>query len=320
MDDARTALQKVVAGDSKNFLAHFYYAMALSGTGPGVSAVISGYPRETADLMRAELKKTIALSPTYPEAYRLLAFVNLVTDDHIDETIELVKKALGFAANNEDMRFMLAQLLLRKQDFAAAKQLLDPIAASAPDQEVRRHAKTLLESITSYQAQVEEFKTRQNAAAVDEGGPVSNGEGSSNAGPAAPPLKRQSDKVHGASPGGGNDGQSKIDLEASGLGGFQNGMLQPGEGETSVRGQLITMQCGDRGAVLSVNDGTRTLKLSKAQFETIQFLSFRPDFNGEVICNNRNLPVDVVVIYRPSTGGRSDGEVIAVQFVPKEMK
>jgi hypothetical protein len=132
-------------------------------------------------------------------------------------------------------------------------------------------------------------------------------------------LKRRSDKVLGSSTPGDNDGSSKIDLEASGLGGFQNGMLQPGEGEKSIRGQLLTMQCGDKGAVLTVSDGTRTIKLSKAQFETIQFLSFRPDLNGEISCNNRNLPIDVVVIYRPSTGGRVEGEVISVQFVPKEM-
>jgi tetratricopeptide (TPR) repeat protein len=320
MDDARAALQKAVGGDSKNFLAHFYYAMALSGVGPGGSAGISDYPRETAELIRAELKKTITLSPTFPEAYRLLAHVNLVTGDQIEETISMVKTALGFAANNDDMRIVLAELYLRKEDFAAAKQVLEPIAANAPDEEDRARAKSILESVNRYLAQVEEFKARQNAALAEEEHPLSTEGGSSDTSPGAPRLKRRSDKVLGSSTSRDNDGKSKIDLEASGLGGFQNGVLQPGEGEKSFRGQLMTMQCGDRGAVLTVNDGTQTIKLSKAQFETIQFLSFRPDLNGEISCNNRNLPIDVVVIYRPSTGGRVAGEVISVQFVPKEMK
>jgi hypothetical protein len=176
-----------------------------------------------------------------------------------------------------------------------------------------------LESVNRYLAQVEEFKARQKEVLASEESPAGNG-GSTEANPAAPRLKRQADQNPDASNRGGENGQTQMYIEAPGSGLFHNGMLQPGEGEKSVRGQLIAMQCGDRGAVLTVNDGTRAFKLAKAKFETIQFLSFRPDFNGEISCDSRGLPVDVVVIYRPSTGGRVEGEVISVQFVPKEMK
>jgi hypothetical protein len=55
------------------------------------SQVVSEYLPETARRMRAEIKKAIELCPDYPELYGLLAFVNLVTNSHLDESIDLLK-------------------------------------------------------------------------------------------------------------------------------------------------------------------------------------------------------------------------------------
>ena len=77
-DQAKQYLQRAVAGDSKDYLAHYYYAYMLSREEMDEGGMVKAYQPEKANLMRAELKKAIALKPEYAESYHLLAFINLI--------------------------------------------------------------------------------------------------------------------------------------------------------------------------------------------------------------------------------------------------
>ena len=90
--EARQELERAVAANSQNYLAHYYYAFALSREGLNTGSLTSGYSPALAELMRAELRKAIELSPTFPESYSLLAFVNLVTGEQLDESIAMLKR------------------------------------------------------------------------------------------------------------------------------------------------------------------------------------------------------------------------------------
>src|SRR3979409_1362598 len=91
--DARQFLEKAVAGNSQNYLAHFYYAYALSGLSFERSQIVNSYAPEAAATMRTELRKAIALKPDFPESYALLGFINVVRNEEVDETIVLLKRA-----------------------------------------------------------------------------------------------------------------------------------------------------------------------------------------------------------------------------------
>lgn len=157
--EARPLLQKAVAASSQNYLAHYYYALALSMESMDAHNRVSGFTTEAANEMRAELKKAIKLAPTFPESYRLLAFVNLVRGEEIDESITLLKHGLALSPGKGEFSFLLAQLYLRKEDFKTARQILEPMSREGGgDPQLRANAQSLLESI----ARIEGQNNRQN--------------------------------------------------------------------------------------------------------------------------------------------------------------
>ena len=98
-----------------------------------------GFAPEIAAKMRAELKRAIELRPDFLESYSLLAFVNLVTETDVDETVEMMKRILARSPERDDFVFMLAQLYMRKEDFGAARKLIDRLSKSS-DLELRQRA------------------------------------------------------------------------------------------------------------------------------------------------------------------------------------
>lgn len=112
LDKAQASLERAIATDSRNFLAHYYYALVLSGAETGN---VTGYPADVATKIREHLQKAIALRPDYPESYKLMAFVSLVTGENVDEAIALVKRLLEVLPGRRDLINMLAQLYIRKQ-------------------------------------------------------------------------------------------------------------------------------------------------------------------------------------------------------------
>ena len=120
-DEARKMLQEAVAGSSNNYLAHYYYAFALSREGMDANNIVRDYSAETASLMRAELTKAIELNPTFPESYSLLAFINTVTGEDLEKSVELLQRALKLSPGRQDLSLLVAQIHMRQQKFDLAK-------------------------------------------------------------------------------------------------------------------------------------------------------------------------------------------------------
>ena len=108
--EAKKVLAQAVAGPSSNYLTHYYYAYALSKEGVGVLGAVSSYPAETVKIMRAELKRAIELNPAYPESHYLLAVVNMVAGDALDEAAESLKTAVKLSPGRQDLVMELGQL------------------------------------------------------------------------------------------------------------------------------------------------------------------------------------------------------------------
>src|SRR5438270_5646269 len=125
VDDAREHLQKAVGANSQNYLTHYYYAFALSSLSMNQYRVVSSYPPDVAATMRAELKKAIALKPDFPESYSLLGFVNVVRNEEVDETIDLLKRAL------KSRRRIIACFLCWPSFTCAKKDSLKPVNCSS---------------------------------------------------------------------------------------------------------------------------------------------------------------------------------------------
>jgi tetratricopeptide (TPR) repeat protein len=144
--DAKKYLEKAVSS-SQSHLIHYFYAYVLSREGMSPAGRISGYSRENAAVMREHLLRSIKLAPDYAPSHYLLAVINFVADERLDEALEMVRRARQLAPSKTSYALLLAQIHMRRSDMAAARQILEPLTRDS-NQSVRNEAQDLLESLS----------------------------------------------------------------------------------------------------------------------------------------------------------------------------
>lgn len=281
--DAKQHLERAVTSSAQNHMVHYYYAEALSREAMDSNNVVHSFSPQSAKLMREHLKKSIALSPSFTESYRLLAFVNTVTGEELDESVQLLTRAIRLSPGKQILSFMLAQLYMRQQKYDEARKLVQPLAQSAPEPQLRQQAQSLLDSINRYteqMAQYEKLSKSENTARV-----VQEDAGNS----------------------GNADGRPRVLLR------------RRFDGE-KVTGLLTQIECSEKGMTLKVKTGDRVLELNTTSPERIQFVTFTPDVQESITCGPIKPPKKVTVTYRTPTDASSkfDGEPIAVEFLPPD--
>jgi len=307
-DDAKEQLRQAVAAGAQNYLAHYYYAYVLSRAGMDETGRVNGYDAETLRAMRASLLKSIELKPDFPESYHLLAFVDLVTGDKLDEGVQMLSRARALSPGNGQFAFVLAQIYLRQEKYDDALKTLAPLAHDNADPQMRANAQSLLASIETVQEQAARYKAAREAyekGGGDAGGPprlMRRGDGDASAGAQG----RQADR---------SDEELASDAFSSAL---NDALRKPLAGETRARGVLTRIECSARGIVFVVRVGESLLRLSVKSFDEVHIMAFTPEAGGELTCGPRKTESPVVVTYRAATDARAktDGAITALEFVP----
>jgi tetratricopeptide (TPR) repeat protein len=282
-DEAIGHLKKAQAADPTNYLTHYYHAFALSRSVMDEGLTVTNYDPRVVDTMRAELRQAIELNPDFPESYVLLAFINLVQEEHLDESVDLVRQALSLAPGRDDYVFVLAQLYMRKQDFITARHVLQPMLRENADETTRKSALTLLNSMKKIEEQLDRLKVAtdavENAAAQE-----------NSANEKEPSLERFLRKLQ--------------------------------KGEQRLQGFLNRVECRQEKILFSIDAGGQMLTLQASRLERVRFVTFTPEVRGEISCGQRRPPNAVVVTYRTAREARtrSDGEMVAVEFVPSDFQ
>lgn len=292
-DEAQKNLQEAANANSGNYLVHYYYAYALSREGMDANNVVSIYAAETAARMRAELAKAIELNPTFPESYSLLAFVNTVTGEDLDGTINLLNKALALAPGRQDLSLLLAQVYLRQQKSDLAKQILEPLS-NTKDRNIKRRADLILASIKQY----EDAMSRYNSGAPQLQQPRS--EPTDSREPATNPMS-ESDYLRES--------------------------LRPVEtGETRIQGLFVKLDCNNSGvAFFMIQSADKLYKIRATALGNVQLISYVQGVATEVGCGARKNQENVVMTFRPTndpkdTKAKVDGDAIAMELVPKDFQ
>ncbi len=278
--EAKQHLQQAVALGSDNHQVHFYYAFALSREGMDENNVVHSFAPESAQTMREHLEKAIQLAPNFAESYYLMAFVNLVTGEKLDSAAEHLKRLQMLTPGRQEVGFMLGQVYMRQQKFDLARQALEPIARSG-DPQMLAQAQSMLESLKS----MEESYARYNSA-------------------------RQVAETQ--SPTTGNTPSAIADK--------QKILLRRRFDGDKVKGQLTQIDCNDKGIILVVKVGDRTLKFNTSTPDRLQFITFDKEVGTEISCGPLKPHRLVEITYRSSTDAQSafDGEPIAVEFLKPE--
>jgi tetratricopeptide (TPR) repeat protein len=293
IEAAKQDLQKAVAGNSKNYLTHYYYAYVISREGMDSANMVHDYPPEDAETMRAELKKAIELKPDFPESYSLLAFVNIVTGENLDESIGLLRRALTLSPGRQDISLHLAQIYFRQQKFDLARQTLEPLRTSK-DRRWQQQASMLLTSINRYEDQLAQFKAaRESGSGPIVVRPRADGE---NEKESAPMSENEALREH----------------------------LRPLEtGEQRIQGTFLKLDCDNKGvAYFSIQAADRTYRIRSAALQRVQLTAYTPAA-ANISCGPRKQPENVVITFRPTTDPKEakakvDGDAIAVELMPKD--
>lgn len=148
---AKEHLQRAMKEDPQNYLAQYYYAYCLSREAMDHLDIVTAFAPETAAQMRHALARVIEIAPDFPEPYRLLAFVNLVTNTRLDEAVALLERALTLSPGRHEFSYVLAQVHLRRKDYNAARLILQQIVAGSPTQHMRTLVHELMETIALYE-------------------------------------------------------------------------------------------------------------------------------------------------------------------------
>lgn len=282
-----------VAANSQNYLIHYYYAYALSREGQGDSDLVYGFASEAAAKMRAELKRAIELRPDFLESHSLLGFINLVTNTDIDDSIEMIKRALMTAPGKANLVFTLAQLHMRKENYKDARPLLEQLGGGS-EAGVRQQAKAMLERLEL----MEEQLARYRAASAAQG---------SRSSATSPTVSQGAPEV-----------PTNVDPSYY----LREALRKPGDGETQVQGLLERIDCDAKGIIFIVRVGGQILQLRTDSFDTLNLTSFSADAGNEISCGPRKPGNDVIVCYVAGSDSRKkvDGTLRSVEFVPKDFQ
>jgi tetratricopeptide (TPR) repeat protein len=304
--DAKSFLDKAIAQDPKNHIAFYEYANLLRREGTDEFGYAQSFEPATAAKIRQLLKKAIAINPAYTESYELLAFVNLVNNEELDDAAQQLRAALKYQPGNPRYAIRIAEIYLRQDKFKEAAAIADKLAKTTDDDEVRSRATSLVEGIRQrqemqarYENQRAEFEKRGNGGSeriLIKRRPGDN----------KPPTEEEIAKA-----------TEEFKIRAI------NQSLRPLEaGEKQIVGHITKIDCKG-GINYSVKSDTETFQLSSKDFQTLAIMTFVPESgDGQVGCNSDLSNSLVVISYRPSatTTGRSRGELVAVEFVPSNFK
>jgi tetratricopeptide (TPR) repeat protein len=281
--EAKQSLQRALSNGSQNHIVNYYYAFILSREGMDANNMVMGYPPEASQTMREHLKKAIELAPGFPESYKLLAFINLVSGEGLDESVDLLRKAIALSPGRQEFSFMLAQTYLRQQKYDEARKLAEALARNASEPRIRAQAESLLKRVVEITEQLARFQAKaaeaNNREVITKGDP--------------------------------QDGAAKRPL-----------LLRRHFDGEKVRGLLTEMTCSDKSMTIIVKAGDRIFKLHTTSPDRVQFITFTPDVRGAIECGKVKPAKPVLVTYRTSTDAKSpfDGEPIAVEFEKGEEK
>jgi len=297
--EAKAHLEKAVNLGANNYLAHYYYAYLLTREGMDENDLAHGYTAENAALMRKHLERSIQAKPDFGESYRLLAFVNLVTNENLDEALEQIKKALALSPGSEDYLFVLAQIYLRKQDVDSARTIIEPLATSSSDPGIRATAQGILRSVKEFQAQLAQFE-KQKASRLQALGNT---------------TRSQVNEIVASAP-------EVVSITNSSSKYLEEALRQPGQGERRVQGTLVTIDCSSKAIVFTLKVGEQLHKYSSPNFNDVDITTFTQDVVGELTCGVRKAPESVILTYSDQRDERAktDGTAIALEFVPPDFK
>jgi tetratricopeptide (TPR) repeat protein len=136
--EALKRFDRAIAGDSRNFLAHYYHALLTLGEGGSTE---EGGPAET-DLLAA-----LRLNPQFVPAYIALAKLYLAVDGKTERALELVRRAVDLEPGDFSNQMMLLSVLVRLGRNETALGLAKAMEQGARSENEKKRVRSFIDSL-----------------------------------------------------------------------------------------------------------------------------------------------------------------------------
>ena len=296
-DEAKKFLEKAVASEQKNYLVFYNYAYILSRESMDEFGFVSKFPPETAKKMRDALQKAIAVNPSFTGSYHLLSYINLVNNENLDESLTLLKKALELQPGNQEYAFVIAQIYLRQEKYAEAKQLAENIYKTADEPQLRQQAQKLVNTLNEYEEK-KAFYEKQEKDLEEKG-------------IRAPIVVKKSGKTEAEI--------AKIE-EENRINSLNRVITKPKADEKQIVGYIEKITCANGTVNYAIKAETEVVMLSSKDFSNLELSAMIEEAQEtEFGCDTKVNEWLAVLNYRPSANAKtkSRGDLTAITFVPK---
>jgi tetratricopeptide (TPR) repeat protein len=308
--DAKNYLEKAISEDQKNHLAFYQYAYLLSREGRDEFGFVDSFPADKSAKMRDLLKKAIAINPSFTDSYELLALVNLVNKEHLDEAISYLQKALKYQPGNQRYAMRIAEVYLQQSKFAEAAAIVDKIAKTADEPEIKAQAENLNEQIR----QVQKVIARNEASRKEYEAAVA--EANKNTGQRVLVNRSANGKMLSPEEAAKAEEESKMRS-------VNQALRKAGTGEKQTVGRIQKIECKGKLVTYIVKTDSETFTLSSKDFESLALMAFVADAQeAQVGCGANLADFNAFLTYKPQAAVKNAnrGELIAIDFVPKNFR
>ena len=281
-DEAMAHLERAAIASGTDEFVRYYYGVALMD-----EAAPSGGDADIGKAITA-LEQAVQLRPGFTDAQRLLGYAYLRAREPA-KARDALRQVLQQEPGDQNATLMLADAFLQLGALGDARTLLGPMVGRATDTTTKERARELL----ARSAMLEQQQQLRVEAAAER--PALQ--------PPTPPASQQT-----TSP-------PERPRQT-----FQPVFRRVNAGETRTYGVFTEIECARGQIVLHVRAPGQTLLLRAAQFDAIDFISYRSSTPGTVSCGPRRPTEDVYVTWRDDetaiASGTSQGIALAVELLP----
>ncbi len=304
--DARTFLEKAIDGDAKNHAALYQYAFLLSREGRDEFGYVQKFDKDVAAKIREALKKAISLNPAFTESYELLAFVNIVNNEELDDALKHLQTALTYQPGNQRYTLRIAEIYMRQSKFDEASAIFEKIARTTDDPEVRGRVDSMMDQL----AQRKMIEERNAAEKKRYEASIAAG------GVGGPRILRRIET--GKEP---TEAEKAKMIEMERMRSINSSLRKTLDGETRVNGRIQKIDCKKRPLAYTIKTATETFTVTSTDFASLDLQALDPSSQmAEVGCDADLSAFNALLTYKNTQKGTVRGELIAIEFIPADFR
>ena len=194
------------------------------------------------------------------------------------ETRAGIERARRLAPGRHDYVFVHAQVLVRRSEFSAARQILGPLLTPAYPENIRNSARRLMQEIVRIES-----------------------------------ARRTTPAPSSSAPAAG----SAATTSEPGSRGLQPVFRRLEAGEQRLEGMLEQIECRGASAVFHVRAVDGLVRLTAPRMSEVDFITYRDDVSGAIACGPLATPLRVYVAWKPGSTSDAR-VAVAIEFLPKD--